>query len=410
MNNVDDFITFVNTELRGQEAPFTAWSRDVAEIDPSVTSGGWSKVLPGATRREAFTAFSQEATRFSATAVEDRLRNTADEITLTQLQHAVGNPNAESAPLLRNLQNMLDFSSSYRTSLGPAAMQRSNIGMLMGIMAHMTDKGKSASMVEVNGLFDSRNEQLKFGTEEERGWAPLTASSVEEAGQNPDMLARADYTFIDEDGTVVDWERLTAERFVELWATPKNRPLLQAIVFPSVMEHTADGRLSQMGVIDMSLTALVKGQELHDALYANSAASKYAYLSVLETAAGRHSVQQLALEITASKLGGRRTQLQSAVEAEMQVQETYRDLATLLRQLGALGSVAGSGETMFEAIRETAKERLAAELPRYKPDMLPKEAKDAIVEALSVQLMYTPSLDDATQEALLETIVMLAPE
>ena len=402
MNNVDDFITFVNTELRGQEAPFTAWSRDVAEIDPSVTSGGWSKVLAGATRREAFTAFSQEATRFSATAVEDRLRNTADEITLTQLQHAVGNPNAESAPLLRNLQNMLDFSSSYRTSLGPAAMQRSNIGMLMGIMAHMTDKGKSASMVEVNGLFDSRNEQLKFGTEEERGWAPLTASSVEEAGQNPDMLARADYTFIDEDGTVVDWERLTAERFVELWATPKNRPLLQAIVFPSVMEHTTDGRLSQMGVIDMSLTALVKGQELHDTLYANSAASKYAYLSVLETAAGRHSVQQLALEITASKLGGRRTQLQSAVEAEMQVQETYRDLATLLRQLGALGSVAGSGETMFEAIRETAKERLAAELPRYKPDMLPKEAKDAIVEALSVQLMYTPSLDDATQEALLE--------
>ena len=83
-------------------------------------------------------------------------------------------PQSEKNPLPCDVRD-------FRAALGPAAMQRSNLAGLLGAMANMTDKGKAASLIAVNGAYDARGMSLKFGTGEEIAWSSLTANSVEEA-------------------------------------------------------------------------------------------------------------------------------------------------------------------------------------------------------------------------------------
>ena len=337
--DVDTFIRFVNDQLRANEAPYTAWSRDVAEVDPSVTKGGWQQLLPSSQQRTAITEFSAKAGQFLGETNAEIQREAADNLVWSQLRDAVSNQNSSSRHLLKNLQSAIDFSRDFRAALGPAAMQRSNLAGLLGAMANMTDKGKAASLIAVNGAYDARGMSLKFGTGEEIAWSSLTANSVEEAAGDPSLLAMDDFTLVDSDGNQVNWERLTAEQFVEAWAQPENRNLLRAIVFPSVFEHTVDDKVGQVSIIDMSLSALVSGHDIHDAIYGNSKQSKHLYAAMIEGTAGQQALQRYANKLNISQLTSRAWTLQNPDEAGRIVADNYAELTDILRVIGELAQV-----------------------------------------------------------------------
>ena len=54
--SVEEFLKFVNDPangVRGNEAPFTAWHRDLSEVDPTYTEGSLSNALASSLQREA---------------------------------------------------------------------------------------------------------------------------------------------------------------------------------------------------------------------------------------------------------------------------------------------------------------------------------------------------------------------
>ena len=403
MEDVNDFIAFVNNEIRDNEAPYTAWNRDVAEIDPAATKGGWSQILEGSSQREAMATFRTKAEQLVSDVTNELIREETDDVLAGELRRAIADPNASSRQLLENLRRALSFSQEFRASMGPAAMQRANLGALLGIMGHMTDKGQSAPMVEVNGVYDAKGRSLTFGTGEEIAWTSLTANSTTEAGQDPTLLGMDDFTMIAPDGRLVDWSKLTAEQFVEMWENKENRPFLRAVVFPSVYEHTMDGRLDQVSILDLSLTSLVTGNAMHDVLYSNSTHGKNVYLSMIEGIAGKQAVQRYINEYVVSHLGGRANTLQSPAEAEMLLREAYQTLAEVLRDAGELAqtfpTIDGASVNALDIAREQLRKRMRdAQIERKFGN---KHVKDAITDALEIlraDLNYNTQHDD-TEEA-----------
>ena len=331
--NLDAFMAYVNNEIRQNEAPYTAWNRDIAEIDPTATSGGWQSSLEGAVQREAIADFSQMVDRFQQNMSAEARREKLDEVTFQRLRRAARDPKAGGQELVLTLQKSLDFAREFYAPLGPAARERMLAINLYGLLPNATDKGKTPPGFEALGAYQSKGNTLTFGTPEQVVLSSLTAYSAKEAGMDPTLLMKDGWSLMDEQGRPILLEQLTPQKFTELWEDPKNRPLLRAIIHPSVYEHTMDGRLDQRFLTDLTLSSLLSGNEMNDLVFGQSSRSRAIYLSYIEAIAGNEAVSRYLNDLTVSRTSSRTNMIGSIEEAENQVKHAEQDLAEILQIL-----------------------------------------------------------------------------
>lgn len=367
--SLDSFMSFVNNEIRQNEAPYTAWNRDIAEIDPMATQGGWQSALEGAVQREAITDFATTVDKFAQNVADEARREKLDDVTFLRLRRAVADPSAGGQELVKALEKSLDFARDFYAPLGPAARERLLAINLFGILPNGTDKGKVPLGFDALGAYQSKGDTLKFGTPEQVVLASLTAYSADEAGMDPTLLMKDGWSLMDEQGNPILMEQLTPAEFTRLWEQPNNRPLLRAIIHPSVYEHTMEGRLDQRFLTDLTLSSLLSGNAMNDLLFESTQRNRAIYLSYIESLAGNEAVSRYINAVTVTHTSSRGNMIGSLDEAMNQVQHVEQDLAELLQMLafhsGSLVEVKdedGNTVTMesIDAIREELKRALSA--------------------------------------------------
>lgn len=366
--DLDAFMSFVNNEIRQNEAPYTAWNRDIAEIDPMATQGGWQSALEGAAQREAITDFSTTVDKFAQNVADEARREKLDDVTFLRLRRAVADPEAGGQELVKALEKSLDFARDFYAPLGPAARERMLAINLYGILPNGTDKGKVPLGFDALGAYQSKGDTLKFGTPEQVVLASLTAYSADEAGMDPTLLMKDGWSLMDGEGNPILMEQLTPAVFTKLWEKPDNRPLLRAIIHPSVYEHTMEGRLDQRFLTDLTLSSLLSGNAMNDLLFESTQRNRAIYLSYIESIAGNEAVSRYLNAVTVTHTSSRENLIGSLDEAMNLVQRAEQDLAELLQMLafhsGSLVEVKddeGNTVTMesIDAIREELKRAVA---------------------------------------------------
>ena len=360
---VDEFMFFVNTYMRGNEAPFTAWNRDVAQFDLSSSKGGWAQQLPSSKQSEAMQVFNAKAQQFDSDMAAELRMEEADEIVFLQVQEALKSNRPQDEPLVLNLQRALRFASKYRVAMGPEATTRSLTGMLLGLFGHPSDKGVAATMFEVDGVYSSKNSSFRFGVNEEQQLGRETSYSVSEANAEPSLLGRDSAILMDEQGREVFWEQLTPETFAQAWADKKNRPLLRAILVPSTLEHTVDGRLEERAQTEASLADLLQGNSLKELYYGRGEHSQALYLQQVQAIAGDFSVKDYLTKLLGSRLGSRKSTLTSPYEAEAQIRTAKKELAEVLQMASTL---ARTNAALLETLRVELKAILKKNVSGYR--------------------------------------------
>lgn len=296
--NLNEFIAEVNNNFRGNEAPYTAWHRDVSEVDPMATQGGWSKVLENSNQRQALRDFERAVGQFQEHLKQEDLNRIADDETAIELTRQV-NGESDRQDLAANLDRALRIGQRYRDSLAPGARRRLNAMIMFGAFGSTTDKGKAVTGVAVEGVYDSHGDHLLFGTTEEQAMASLTSNSVANVQGNPRLLLEDSWSFIDDDGTVVEFDKMTPQTFVEKWnESPDNHPLLLAMLHPAAYEHVGSDRLERQFLMNTSLTSLIVGDTYAEILTGNSRNSVEQYNSVLSAMTEDHAFEQAVTEIS----------------------------------------------------------------------------------------------------------------
>ena len=335
-----EFMAYVNTELRGNEAPYTAWNRDAAAIDPTSVDGAMTASLPGAVQRKAMREFRKQAEeRFSKSLSRRIERDAIDEQELLRLADILADPNSpESQRMLRRLQRRMDFNKSFKPPLGPSAIVTSIASVVSGAMKNLTDKGKSASGVAVNGAVNMLNSGHTFATSEERQIDLLTAIDSVDVALNAAWL-NGEASLMDENGRPIEWEGLNASNLAEAWKVPSNRLLLASIYCPSVYEHIGEDRIAQRFIGEPTLANLMSDNDaLSRALTSDSTHQKHLHAAYLEGVAGHQDVQRfLAAALTYNT--SKRTTVLEMDEAGLQSQHALTELVDIVRAAATLAQI-----------------------------------------------------------------------
>lgn len=238
------------------EAAYTAWNTDLATIDPTYSEGKLSQSLVSPDIRTAISEFHKKTEQFAKYQDEDMAAMELDRKVLAQLRSALsGNGTAEEKALLNTLNRRLGFSKDFRPTLGPKAMHEAVYGNLL-MLKNATDKGKSAEHVSSVGAADIIEAMREFSTAEQARLASMTANSLTNLLQNPSKLIDP-MRVMDDRGNTIEWDGLTAEVIVEMYDNDAFRPILRSMFFPSLLETTIPGKVSQQFLSDMSLASLL---------------------------------------------------------------------------------------------------------------------------------------------------------
>ena len=334
----DAFQSWVNNEIRGNEAPFTIWNSDIAELDPAATKGGLSVVLEGATQRQAIADLEAYVGLFrqnlvAASAAE--ARDTAIHEELKAALRAKLDPAHTGTVLFRELEKRLETAARMTTAFGPQARSRL-LTMNMLMLANATDKGKTAQGFRAMGEYLSQLVGLQFGTPEQTLTSSLTAFDLDSARANPSFLMQDDLEFLDDQGRKVHSEVPSAEQFVELWETPANRPLLMAMVSPMVFEHVGDDRVGARFVNDLSLGALLDKDFSNSLLFSNARHDKALYIGFLESLMDSRQATAYVSEVMYSQATSRKSMLFEYDEANSLADEALSSVVDALRIAGRL--------------------------------------------------------------------------
>ena len=409
MRDVDAFVSWVNNEVRENEAPFTAWCSDVAELDPTYTTGGWSKALPGTAQRDAIKDFYKRV-ETTSTEIETRLKlNAVDAPVIRLLKDGIearkrfAAENSTKRPkdrtsiegfhdskLVVTLERILERKGQEAIALGPSALQRVVMGSAHGIMRYATDKGQDAGFFEVIGKANSMASPV-FASPESQILASATAYSWAEVAAHPTLLAQGPMRIVGPNGEAINWTPPNVERFLELWefegeaATYPYRPLLTEIYFPSVIEHTSDGRVEQQLLIQPSLTDLLVRDTSSSTLFGDNPAAMGRYYATAEAKSNRiakemneqgsrkganpiklNSMTRLINKFVIAR-SSIRTTTATETESEQVAKKTIAEFVTLQRLLGQYLKVTvegvdpNTGESMRIHMLDQLREQLKAD-------------------------------------------------
>ena len=341
MEDLSNFTAWTNNNIRGNEAPYTAWNSDIAELDPSVTKGGLAVVLEGAEQRAAFRELSQYVSSFARNHDQMTQSRADDAAWFKVLESTVqaaqrGKLDAHhNSDVYYRMQKRIEFAEKFWSGFGPQARSRM-LTMNMMLLAGATDKGSTAEGFRALGQYLSRMVGLEFGTPEMTGQGSMTAVSLAAIKANPQWLLKDSWRFVDETGRQVTSEPMTVERFVELWKDEGKRDWLMSLLSPTVYEHVSDDKLGLRYANGLSLTSLLTQDWTRELLTSNSQHMKQLYLSYLETVMGSREASGYVSEVVYSQTASRSRMLAEYDEANAAVDRIQQDLVDVLRGLGEM--------------------------------------------------------------------------
>ena len=430
--SVDVFIQFVNNELRGNEAPFTAWSRDAAAFDPMGVDGAMSPNMASSDQRTAAREFREMAQdRFSKALTTRRENDIIDNGALQELSRLRLSNDPADKLKLRAVERRIRFAKEFKPPLGPGGILRSISGAVSGAVASLADKGKSATLYAVNGHHVILNSGQSFATAEENQLDMLTAGDVRDVYAHE---LNSPMRLVDGLGRSVDWEGLNLDNLEELWAEPQNRPLLRSILFPSVYEHIGNDRLGQRYLDNPTLKNLLEADSLKDILTGKTVREKALHAAYLEGKAGRQRVQRFIAAALVSSTSKSTTTV-DIVEAGRRAERAMPELVDIVRFAATLAKVKSDVEvisvdtnevianaTMLDKVREQlkAQRRVAALKKRFGKQATPEDIsawvalmktdiRDSVVgvndpTVLDAALASMDGIDDWANTNLLQTL------
>lgn len=412
-NDLQEFMQLVNRNeaWRGAQAPLLPWIDDTAEFDPDKTSGGWSKNLSGSELRLAITQLQKGASQLLSDLHEEKQAEAEDNVVFAAFDRiAAGEGTDADRRMAGQLQGHLDMAYVRLDALGPAAMQYQTIGSLLGLYAFAHTKGQNPTYYAAMGGFEASRDALGYSTNFERVMAAFTSQSLTDLGNNLGQLARGDVRTMDDDGNPIEWTPPTVEKILELLRDPETRPFARAILFPSVMEHTADGRITQQFLVGKSLKELLEGK-IYDKLFQTNSSGRLqqgaamGYASLLETYSRKHGAPSAAVQRMVNRIVMARTSTLdhplTAYEAERMTAEAYREVAEVMQMIGSVAAAEEmKGESLMEgessmlyAVERATREALRDHRARRMLDLTGEDGK--ILGEIVVQQL----IDDKVREA-----------
>ena len=332
--NVHEFIAFVNNPhnlLLQNEAPLTAWNTDIAAFDPTWNEGSLTKQLPGTERALGFSALADKTGSYIRY-LNDVKRMDRDD---TRAIKAMRDPNSQDGVAAKaRLQKRLDFIADFRGGVGPRAIYQMVMANLLGL-TNATDKGKAPVQFENVASIDALLNSAEFGTPEQALMASITSNTMAGAGRDAHLFVD-NMTLMADDGSLIEWDGMDADKFLDLWDTREARPFLRSLLAPTVMDVNDDGGVSQKYIGSVSVADNVGKNDLEKRMHSGSTQDRMLQLSMIDARTPGHDAVIYAGKLAAALTSGLGTPIQSADDAGRIATKAMATTAELAMSLAPL--------------------------------------------------------------------------
>lgn len=428
--STEEWTRWVNTtpNILGEQAPLTAWSDSVADLDPDKADGGWGTKLSGAEFREAVRYFERTAALLAKDINEEEVAANKDVTIVAALERAIAvtydgaDPAAvglqqEDLDVLQGTEQMISNVSQYQTALSPEDMLRQGYGAATTFYGNASAKAQNPDHVEAAGDFEVWREAVGFNNPLAQAEAAMNTVSIDDLAQNPGMLLRSDgMRVMDHEGRIMELDKPDARLFALLMKNKETRSLGRLIFWPHVMERDDyTGALRPKLLIGKSVKDFVASAQLTqlfprgNRLTMDAAARYNAYVEgVALQMGGWLDVQQFVNDYVIARTGSADRAL-SSEEIEDAVNQAHHVVATILQAASTL-----SPEKLDEFIdelkmqmrRNTVAERMGLLTPEQRKDGTGLgKAFDTKVSDEMIELAVSARVEDDT-----ETLKKLASE
>ena len=153
------------------------------------------------------------------------------------------------------------------------------------------------------------------------------------------MLMQDGWDLMDSQGRPITLDEMTPAQFMELYADSKNRPLLNAMVHPAVLELTGDDRVDTRYVTNLRLSDLVTGNAIEDVLFGQSAKSKAVAASYVDAIAGNESLTRYVHEVLIAQTTAAKSFTKGLGAEIARAAGTTEEVVDLLRMLAPYNGV-----------------------------------------------------------------------
>ena len=378
MKDPEQFMRYVNRTFQ-HGTPQLIWHRDVAQFDRSETTGGWKRSLPGAELREALTTLSSAAASFQAYASKEVQQDASDSRISTRLLQELDKlqlstdpdeilSNSTASNELKLFVRYLQMSADLRQGLGPSAMQLAPMAVALGLYGDATDKGKAAKYFSHLGNEAARGESPSQEIGYTQAESGLTSWDEGDVVRNPQVLHQ-DLRIMSEDGRTLEWKKLDVRRALEAFQDPELRPMVRAVMFPSVWEVGQDNTtLTQQTLTDTSLQSLLDGGTYLKALTGKSYKDDMILASLVDNMSdGTHPVMRLAADLVVARTSALKRTV-GAEELQRMTEDVYRDLMGVIR--AAVLSPANLQPMVKQALDNLKQHQLYGAAPSFMVDSM----------------------------------------
>jgi hypothetical protein len=343
--SMEGLMRWINTTpgIRGEQAPLTAWVDDVADFDADKAEGGWTKKLSGSELREAISALQRGAQNLVDDLVEERAAFKRDTRVINAIEKDLKNGGGKTLSLL---ETAIDEAAERVVGLGPSAMIYQTVAAARGFYPQAHTKGKNPDYLDPAAALEAHRDAFGYVTNFERVMAALTSVNLDAVSGNMSELAKDNLRTMDDFGRPVEWQKPTAEQWLELFKNPDTRPMARAILFPQAMERDFDGQTRPKLLVGKDLKALLEGTSHKDLFPKHGRLDRdpaLKYVAALEAEARKHgghfSVQRLANDIVIARTSAADHVLSTA-ELEKMTVEAYRQIAELFQATASIAAAA----------------------------------------------------------------------
>lgn len=336
-SSVWEVVAWVNDPangVRGNEAPYTAWSTDVAEIDSSYANGQLAAVLPGSTQRIHIREFHEKALQYIKGAkLADEHFEKGDAIVLQLLDEAILYPGKNSAAdaALKSLDLAIKTGAEMSSMAGPAIFFDALLGSNL-LSTNAADKGTGVTHMQSFGEVKALQKTEVFGVADNTVVASATTVSAGDVRARPRLLQTARHVQL-EDGKTVYWPGMSAELFVKAYKNPDFRPALQAHFGLNFLERSVEGKISKRSTTDGSLQALTSDHPKHSAFFVDSRQANAQFVAAVDGGTVNNELMRYALALQAARSSANKGTISTAEQAGDVSMEVMMDLARAIKAL-----------------------------------------------------------------------------
>lgn len=340
MRDVDEFLAWVNDQTNGirqSEAPFTAWASDIAEFDPLASAGKMASVLPGADTRLGVSQFHRAVENLAEAAQQQRLVEEKDARIRSDLQLGITDParNKNAAANVKVLNETLRQYAKLSRAAGPSIYHDANTQIQL-LISSATDKGKTPTPWQKLAAVTAQQMKQLFGSGEENVLSSATVSNLVDVVGRPDLLVEGRPVVL-EDGTLLNWDGLTAEQYLRLEKEPEFRATLQSIFGLNMLEDTGDlDGVSLQAHSDGTLDSMISRDPLVQTFFGAGAASNGLLISAADAITGNFELMDFMHILSTVRTSAMKSGIDSFEQASDNTRQLTRDVGGMLKTVASL--------------------------------------------------------------------------